>query len=90
MSKGYSGIPEYPLVIIEWVDSSRVGDGWVDLEEIGDPDPHTCVSVGFLVKENKNGKILIPTVADVKNITNRHTHGGIMIPPCSILSEREL
>jgi hypothetical protein len=87
---GYSGIPEYPLMLIEWVDSSRIGEGWLDLDEIGEPDPHTCVSVGFLVKENKRGKILVPTVADIKNSANRHTHGGIMIPICSILSERKL
>jgi hypothetical protein len=90
MAASYSGMPEYPLMLIEWVDSSRLGEGWVDFNEIGEPDPHACVSVGFLVKENERGKILIPTVADVKNTGNRHTHGGIMIPACSILSEREL
>jgi hypothetical protein len=72
MENGYSGIPEYPLMLIEWVDSSRLGDGWLDLEE------------------NNQGKILVPTVANVKNAANRHTHGGIMIPACSILSERRL
>jgi hypothetical protein len=81
---------EYPLMLIEWVDSSRLGNGWLDLDEIHDPDPHTCVSVGFLVKENERGKILVPTVADIKNPANRHTHGGIMIPSCSIISERML
>jgi hypothetical protein len=90
MAHGCSGIPEYPLMLIECVDSSRLGDGWLDLEEIGEPDPHTCVSVGFLIKENNQGKILVPTIADVKNATNRHAHGGIMIPACSILSERRL
>jgi hypothetical protein len=89
-TQGYSEIAEYPLMLIEWVDSSRLGEGWIDLSQIGEPDPHTCVSVGFLVKENKLGKILVPTVADVKNAANRHAHGGIMIPVCSILSQRRL
>jgi hypothetical protein len=88
--QGYSEISEYPLMLIEWVDSSRLREGWIDLSEIGERDPHTCVSVGFLVKENKLGKILVPTVADVKNAANRHAYGGIMIPVCSILSERRL
>jgi hypothetical protein len=83
-------LSEYPLMLIEWVDSSRLGSGWLDLDEIDDPDPHTCVSVGFLVKENSRGKILVPTVADVKHPENRHTHGGIMMPSCSIVSERKL
>lgn len=85
----YEALP-YPLVMIEWVDSSRVGEGWVDLADITEPDPSNCVSVGFLVSENQKGKILVPTVADVERKSNRHTHGGIMIPSCWILSERRL
>lgn len=77
-------------MIIEWVDSSRVGEGWLDLAEIGAPDPHTCISVGWLVRENERGKVLVPTIADVEHEANRHTHGGIMIPTCSIISERRL
>ena len=80
----------FPLMLIEWVDSSRIGGGWVDMDEIEEPDPHRCVSVGFLVRENQRGKILIPTIADVAHPDNQHTHGGIMIPACSILSERRL
>ncbi len=83
-------LTEYPLMIITWVDSSRLGSGWLDFHEIADPDPHICVSVGFLVKENERGKVLIPTVADIKHPENRHVHGGIMIPACSIISERRL
>jgi hypothetical protein len=83
-------LPEYPLMLVEWVDSSRVGDGWVDLDAINEPAPSKCVSVGFLVRSNKRGKILVPTVADVERPTNRHSHGGIMIPACSIISERRL
>ena len=64
--------------------------GWIDFDEINDPDPHRCVSVGFLVKENERGKVLVPTVADLEHPENRHVHGGIMIPTCSIVSERRL
>ena len=85
-----SALPEYPLMMIEWVDSSRVGEGWIDLNAIKEPSPSRCVSVGFLVRSNKRGKILIPTVADVEHSENRHSHGGIMIPTCSIVSERRL
>jgi len=70
---------EYQLMLIEWVDSSRVGEGWVDLEDIGEPTPHICVSVSFLIRENKLGKILVPTIADVKHKDNRRSHGGNMI-----------
>ena len=88
-TKPYPALP-YPLVLVEWLDSSRVGEGWVDLADIAEPNPSKCVSIGFLVRENEKGKVLVPTVADVEHEQNRHTHGGIMIPACSILSQRQL
>jgi hypothetical protein len=95
MSKRANGpvktaMPDCPLVLIEWVDASRLSDSWIDWADIPDPYPHTCISVGFLVGENGNGKILVPTVGDVKHPSNRHTYGGMMIPKSAIISERRL
>lgn len=90
LTHAFKNLSEYPLTLIDWVDSSRVGDGWVDLDEIKNPDPHRCISVGFLIRANKRGKILVPTIADVEHPDNRHSHGGIMIPTCSIVGERKL
>ena len=83
------GLP-YPLVMIEWVDASRLSDGWMDLAAIPDPYPHRCVTVGFLLAENERGKILVPTVGDVAHKDNSHTYGGMMIPLTAIISERRL
>lgn len=41
-----------PLVLIEWLDASRIFDGWLDLKDVPASTPHKCVSVGFLVSEN--------------------------------------
>jgi len=81
-------LAEYPLVLIEWIDASRIFDGWLDLKEIPTPEPHKCVSVGFLISENKEGKILIPTLADIEHPENRHTYGGMLIPSAAIVSVR--
>jgi hypothetical protein len=80
----------YPLVLIEWVDASRLADGWIDLAAIPDPYAHLCVTVGFLVGENEHAKILVPTVGDTGNPSNRHTYGGMMIPVAAIRSEKLL
>lgn len=80
----------YPLVIIEWVDASRLSNSWMDSADIPEPYLHRCVSVGFLVSENGKGKIVVPTIADVEHPDNRHTYGGMMIPKSAILSERRL
>lgn len=80
----------HKLVIVEWVDASRLSDGWMDMDQIPDPYPHTCVTVGFILSENKHGKILIPTIADIEHSNNSHIYGGMMIPSSAIISERVL
>jgi hypothetical protein len=79
-----------PLVLIEWVDASRLSDGWMDWGDIPAPYLHRCLTVGFLVSENKDGKILVPTVGDIGHKDNRHTYGGMMIPRSAIVSEKRL
>ena len=78
------------MILVEWIDASGIRDGWTDLNDVSEPDPHKCVSVGFLVRENKQGKIIAPTIADVEHPDNRHVYGGIMIPASAILSIREI
>ena len=85
----YERLP-YHLVMIEWVDSSRLNNGWIDLREIPDPYLSKCVTVGFVVYENEYGKILVPTVADVDHAANSQTYGGMIIPLVAIISERHL
>ncbi len=81
---------KYPLVKINWVDASRLSDGWMDMEKIPGAYLHKCVSVGFVIKENEDGIILVPTIADIEHEENTHTYGGMLIPTCSILSKKKL
>jgi hypothetical protein len=81
---------EYPLLLIEWKDASRLSDSWINLTDIPDAYPHKCISVGFLISENENGKILVPTIGDIEHPENRHTYGGMLIPKSAIISERRL
>lgn len=77
-------------MLIEWVDASRLSDSWMDFSDIPDAYPHKCVSVGFLVSENENGKILVPTIGDIEHPENQHTYGGMLIPTSAIISQRRL
>jgi hypothetical protein len=79
-----------PLVLVEWIDASRLSDGWMDWSDIPEAYPHICVTVGFLLSENRHGKILVPTIGDVEHEENRHTYGGMLIPRSAIISERRL
>ncbi len=83
-------LTKYPLVLIEWIDASRIYDGWLDLKDMPATDPHKCVSVGFMVSRDRRGAIVVPTVADVEHPENSHTYGGMLIPGAAIISLQRL
>ena len=81
----------FDLVLILWVDSAHVGTGWTDFEEITQGDAQLlCASVGFLARETRDAKLLVPSIADLAEPDNRQSHGAIMIPKRAILAERIL
>lgn len=67
------------LVLVEWLDS-HAGRGWQDeakLREVA--RPLYCRSVGWLVAENKDCKVLVPHIAGEKN-------GDILLQGCGDLT----
>lgn len=80
----------HKLVLIEWIDACRLSNGWMDLSDIPEPYSHKCVSVGFLISETDEAKIVVPTIGDISHPANSHTYGGMMIPKSAIISEKEL
>jgi len=60
------------LLLIEWLDS-HAGRGWKDLDEIESAaEPLYCRSVGWLLKETKDCKVIVPHIGGEEN-------GNIMI-----------
>ena len=90
MSRPQKSAWPHELSVIEWVDASRLSDGWMDMSAIPDPYPHRCVSVGFVISRNEDGVILVPTIGDLDHATNSHTYGGMMIPRSAIKREQLL
>lgn len=78
------------MVIIEWVDASRLANGWIDVSDIPNAYLHRCVTVGFVISANRESKILVPTIADIEHTDNSHAYGGMLIPARAILSVRTL
>jgi hypothetical protein len=55
------------LVLVEWLDS-HAGRGWQSVEQLERAaEPLYCRSVGWLVSERKDCKILVPHIAGEKN-----------------------
>lgn len=53
----------HDLVLIEWVDSGQPIPGWQWLADVGQRLAHRCVSVGFLVQDDDQAKVLAPNLA---------------------------
>jgi hypothetical protein len=49
-------INEFPLMLVEWVDSSRLANGWMDTPAIPEPYLHKCIAVGFFDSRKRAGK----------------------------------
>ena len=69
----------YRLVLVEWEDSQRPLAGWGWIDELAAPDPSNCISVGYLVAENKAAINIAGTVADLDY--QRHQACGIVTIP---------
>src|SRR5882762_9619914 len=50
------------LVLIEWVDSGQPIPGWQWLSHLDRRCAHKCVSVGFLIQDDEQAKVLAPNL----------------------------
>ena len=51
-----------PLVLIEWVDSGQPIPHWQWLSELTPRQAHRCISVGFLVQDDGQTKVIAPNL----------------------------
>jgi hypothetical protein len=67
------------LVLIEWVDS-HAGRGWQTMERIAAAsEPLYCRSVGWLLSETKDCKVIVPHIGGEKN-------GDVIMQGCGDLT----
>lgn len=78
------------LVLIEWLDSVGCSSEWRRLE-VDHPQPLTCRSVGWLVHDGDECKVIVPHVTEAtgEEVT-RQGCGDMTIPTKAILSVTEL
>jgi hypothetical protein len=69
------------LVLIEWVDGSQPIPGWQWLEDIESRKPHRCVSVGFLIHDDAQTKILAPNLGASNGDEHFDQVSGLMAIP---------
>lgn len=77
------------LVQIEWADSRRPASEWFRASELPTFEFCRCISVGFLIQDDPNIKVLAANVADVDNSDLQAT-GVIVIPTIAVLKQTAL
>lgn len=77
------------LVLIEWVDSFGCSSSWRDMDDEYKPNPMTCRSVGWLYRDDKDVKVIVPHIADVPD-QSKQGCGDMTIPTAAIVAIKDL
>lgn len=78
------------LVIIEWMDSRRPDGAWKYLSGNQEWEACKCISVGFLVADDADKKVLAPNMADIDSASDMQLAGEIVIPTSCVISINQL
>lgn len=76
------------MVFIEWVDSRQPTASWQRVADFGYLSECRCTSVGFLLRDDGNAKVLAASVADEGD--ELQATGVFVIPSKSVISQTEL
>ena len=68
------------LVLIEWEDSLGCSTKWQTLELSGKPKPLICQSVGWLLYDGKDCKVVVPHITKDHASAARQGCGDMTIP----------
>lgn len=72
------------LVMIEWLDSAQPLPSWRHLDDLPELAVVKCVSVGWLVAENDDVKMLAPNIGGCCSGENSQASGFIRIPASAV------
>jgi len=79
-----------PLVIIRWQDSAQPISAWKYLSDLPHTRPIECATVGWLLKDDDNIKVICQSVGDLHNPNNAQVSGIMTIPARCVISIERL
>jgi hypothetical protein len=79
-----------PLVIIRWQDSAQPLSSWQYLSALPRTRPIECATVGWLLKDDDDIKVICQSVGDLENPKNAQASGIMTIPARCVLSIEKL
>ena len=86
------GIERVPLVFVRWEDSAQPIPHWSFLKEIEEDEYSAvaCISVGWLVHNGDDVKVLAPNMGHLNDAESMQASGLIRIPARCIVSMVEM
>ena len=75
------------LQCVRWIDSSSLTGWWTDFSIA---DQHVCISVGFIVREDKDGIWIAGTACDATALGDFQASCIMAIPKRAIVSRRAM
>jgi hypothetical protein len=82
--------PHCPLVIIRWQDSAQPIPAWRHLSQLPATRAIECATVGWLLKDNDDVKVLCQSVGDLDSPQNAQASGIMTIPTRCVISIERL
>ena len=79
-----------PLVIIRWQDSAQPLPSWQYLSALPRTRPIECATVGWLLQDDDDIKVICQSVGDLENPKNAQASGIMTIPARCVLSIEKL
>ena len=79
-----------PLVIIRWQDSAQPLPSWQYLAALPKTRAIECATVGWLLKDDDDVKVICQSVGDLDNPKNAQASGIMTIPARCVLSIEKL
>ena len=82
--------PHCPLVIIRWQDSAQPIPAWKHLSQLPATRAIECATVGWLLKDDHDVKVLCQSVGDLDSPQNAQASGIMTIPTRCVISVERL
>ena len=79
----------HDLVLIEWVDSGQPIPGWQWLSDLDPRRAHKCLSVGFLVQDDEQTKVLAPNLGASDGLGEWDQASGLITIPTIAITKIE-
>lgn len=76
------------MVLVEWVDSRQPTASWQLVSDIGYLSECRCTSVGFLLRDDDDAKVLAASIADEGD--ELQATGIFVIPSMAVISMTQL